>query len=71
MGDGMPVIRRGSDAHMERLAIRMLYKVCPAKDTHSHRTGEWNVEGDHCPQCGIDRSDFDRFIVGDEGTPNA
>lgn len=54
---------------MERLAIRMLYKVCPAKDTHSHRTGEWNVEGNHCPQCGIDRSDFDRFIMGDEGKP--
>jgi ferredoxin-like protein FixX len=56
-----------TELQWERLAIRMLYKVCPAKDKHSHKTGEWNVEGEHCSQCGIGRSDFDRFIVGDEG----
>jgi hypothetical protein len=67
----MTQVEPGSDAHMERLAIRMLYKVCPAKDTHSHTTGEWNVGAGHCPKCGISQSDFDRFIVGDEGKPNA
>ena len=60
-------MRTPTELQWERLAVRMLYKVCPAKDQHSHKTGEWNVSAENCPKCGISRSDFDRFIMGDEG----
>lgn len=71
LGQSKGGVERGSEAHWERLAVRMLCKVCPEKERHSHKTGEWNLDGDHCPKCGISRDDFDGFIMGDKGNPDA
>jgi Pyruvate/2-oxoacid:ferredoxin oxidoreductase delta subunit len=53
----------------ERMAVRMLYKVCPAKSEHSAVPGDegWNVETTYCQGCGISEEDYRRFIIGDEG----
>ena len=56
-----------TDLQWERLAVRLLYKTCPVKGTHSHETGEWNAGAEYCPKCGISRADYLRFILGDEG----
>ena len=52
-----------TELQWKRLAIRMIHKVCPDK-LHHH---ELPADGTHCPQCGLDRDDYDRFIVGNEG----
>lgn len=49
-----------SEPNWERLAVRMIHKVCPIKETHAEIDG-------HCPQCGLSPDDYARFIVGDEG----
>lgn len=59
----MTMDARGSESgpNFERLAIRMLHRVCPGKGAH----GE--IGDGHCPECGISQDDYDRFVVGDEG----
>lgn len=53
----------------ERMAVRMLYKVCPTRSKHSAVPGDegWNVETTYCQGCGISEEDYQRFIIGDEG----
>lgn len=58
---------RPTELEWERMAVRMIYKVCPAKDAHSVKTGRWEVQTTYCQGCGISESDYRRFIVGDEG----
>ena len=51
-----------TELQWERLAIRMLHKVCPVKERHAELT-----VGEVCGQCGLNADDHRRFIVGDEG----
>ena len=40
----------------ERLAIRMIHKVCDAKETHA------TLEG-ICPRCGLSSRDVDKHLT--------
>ena len=54
----------GSDAHMERLAIRMMHKLCPWKSYHQ------DLEpSEHCKECGLTGDDWRRFVIGNVGNP--
>jgi hypothetical protein len=48
---------------MERISVRMLHKVCPAKEAHDKIT----EKDEFCRHCGISRTDYQRFVLGDEG----
>jgi hypothetical protein len=51
-----------TELQWERLAIRMVHKVCPVKDRHAGLAAD-----EVCDQCGIRADDHRRFIAGDEG----
>ncbi|HTE58725.1 MAG TPA: hypothetical protein VK631_00140 [Solirubrobacteraceae bacterium] len=62
MDEARAQARREADLRGKRLAIRTIHKACQDKLHHSELP-----DGTHCPQCSLDRDDYDRFIVGDEG----